>query len=122
MSGAFYAKMRGVADSLLGPQSQFAQGELKLRRIIPGSGPPYNPGPSTSIDYALSGAVGGVDQYHADGTLVVIGDKRAVVAVPEVEPTTADKLVIDGREHQIAKIERKPDAGEAVAFVIYAKA
>lgn len=118
----FYAKMRGVADSLLGPSSKFAQGALSLRRTIPGSGPPYNPGPSTTVDYALSGAVSGAGIQHADGTLVVIGDKRAVVAVPEVAPTTADKLVIDGNEHQISKIERKPEAGDAVAYVIYAKA
>lgn len=118
---SFYRDMRGVADSLLGPKSPFAQGKLLLRREIPGGGPPYNPGPPTITDYPLSGAVGGAGVQHADGTLVVIGDKRAVVAVPEVEPTTADKLVIDGKAHQIAKIERKPEAGQAVAFVIYAK-
>ena len=117
-----YRRMRGVADSLLGPKSRFAQGALALRRTIPGSGPPYDPGPSTTVDYPLSGAVGGAGVQHADGTLVQVGDKRAVVAVPEVEPLTSDRLVIDGREFSIRKIERKPEAGEAVAFVIYARA
>jgi hypothetical protein len=122
MSDAFYSKMRAVADRLLGPQSKFAQGALLLRRATPGTGPVYNPGPPTIADYALSGTVSGVDQFRADGTYVTVGDKMATVAVPEVEPTTADKLVIDGKEHQIARVERKPEAGPAVAFIIFAKA
>jgi hypothetical protein len=117
----FYTQMQEVATSLLGPSSDFAQGTLTLRRTAPGDGPPYDPGPSTETDYPLSGAVKGVSQEHIDGTLIQVGDKIATVAVPEVEPTTADKLLIDGSIHQIIKVERKPQAGTAVAFLIFAR-
>lgn len=118
----FYAKMRGVADKLLGPSSQFAQGTMLLRRTSPGSGPPHNPGPPTNTDYPISGTVRGVSAFHVDGTLVVATDKVATIAVPEVEPVTSDKVVIDGRIHSIVKIDRKPSAGDAVAFLLFIRA
>lgn len=117
----FYRGMRGVADSLLGPKSPFAQGTMALRRVIPGSGPPYNPGPSTTVDYPISGTVRGVTEEHIDGTLVRVGDKVVTIAVPDVEPNTADKVVIDGVVHQIGKIDRKPAAGEPVAFLLFVR-
>lgn len=118
----FYEQMRGVADALLGPSSDFAQGELKLRRTIPGAGPAHNPGPGTTVDFPVSGTVRGVSQQHIDGTLVVAGDKVASIAVPEVVPTTADKLIVDGKLHQISRIDRKPAAGVPVAYLIFIKA
>lgn len=115
----FYSKMRGVADSLLGPQSPFAQGQMLLRRTSPGSGPPHDPGPPVTTDYPLSGTVRGVSAQHVDGSLVVMGDKIATVAVPAVEPVTSDRVLIDGRPHSIVKIERKPEAGPAVAYLLF---
>jgi hypothetical protein len=120
MSG-FYDQMRGIADSLLGPQSQFAQGSIVLRRHIPGGGPDWDPDPPTVVDYPVSGAVRGVGQDHIDGTVIVVGDLIATITVPPVEPLTSDKLVIDGRERQIVKIERKPAAGTAVAFLVFVR-
>jgi hypothetical protein len=118
---------RGLADKLLrGPSGLPAKllgpMDIRLRRITPGDGPPYNPGPPTTTDYEMDGVVGSASIQHADGTLVSVGDKRAVVAVPDVEPTTADRLIVEGIEHPISKVERITGAGEAAAFVIYAKA
>lgn len=113
-----YSEMKAVADELLG---EFAQGTLALRRFTPGAGPAYNPGAPSTTDYPLSGVVSGVDRYRADGVLVMVGDRMATVAVPQEVPTTADRLMIDSIEHQIIKVERKPEAGEAVAYIIYAR-
>jgi len=44
------------------------------------------------------------------------------VQVPAVEPQLADKAVVDGLERQIAKVQRIPEAGTAVAYKIYLKA
>lgn len=116
-----YAELKAVADELLGPGSEFAQGTLLLRRITPGTGPAYNPGAPTVTDYALSGAVTGVDRYRADGVLVLVGDRMATVAVPQELPTPADKLIIDSVEHQILKVDIVPPAGTPVACIIYAR-
>lgn len=116
---SFYAQMQGVATSLL---TRFEQGTLQLKRVTLGSGPDWNPGPSATTLYNLTGTVSGVDQRHVDGTLIREDDLVATVAIPEIEPTTTDKLIIDSVEHQIVKVEWLPAAGTKVALKLYARA
>lgn len=116
---SFYDEMREVADDLLGPSSEFAQGVLLLRRLTPGTGPVLNPGDPTPTDYPLSGTVAGVGKEHVDGTLILASDLVATVAVPAVEPRMSDKVLVDGREHSIRRINRIPKAGTAVAFELF---
>lgn len=116
-----YTDLKAVTDKLLGPGSKFAQGTMLLRRLTPGTGPAYNPGPPTVTDYPLSGTATGVDRYRADGVLVLVGDRMAIVAVPQELPTPADKLIIDTVEHQILKFDLIPPAGTPVACIIYAR-
>lgn len=118
---SFYDEMKAVADELLGPASEFAQGTLLLRRQTPGTGPAWDPGPPTNTDYPLSGVASGLDQ-NEPATLIAISDTVLTIEVPPVEPTLADKAVVDGLEWQIAKIDRIPKAGTAVAYKIYLKA
>ena len=106
----------GLPAKLLGPMS------LALRREIPGTGPAYDPGEPTITDYPLHGVATGVSAYRADGTLVTTADKMVTVAVPDVEPLMTDKVLIEGKAHSIIKIERKTEAGEAAAFLIFVRA
>ena len=115
---SIYSRLNGVADSLLG---RFKQGALQLERVTAGNGPDWNPGPSATTPYNLTGVVSGVGKQHIDGTLICMGDKVATVAVPEVEPTTSDKLKIDGVTHQIVKVEWLPAAGAKVALKLYVR-
>lgn len=114
----FYTRMQGTASGML---TKYAQGVLLLRREAPGTGPAWDPGAPTITDYPLSGVASGLDQ-NEPATLIAISDTVLTVQVPAVEPQLSDKAVVDGLERQIAKIDRIPKAGEAVAYKIYLKA
>jgi hypothetical protein len=75
-----------------------------LERITK-TGPAYNP-VSATVPHACQLAVVEYSNSERDGTLIMVGDKKAFVAVEGVtiEPTTADRLVIDGESHAIINV------------------
>lgn len=54
-------------------------------------------------------------QAHIDGTLVRADDLR-VMAEAVVEPTTADKLRIDGKDHAILSVRALKPGGVALMY------
>jgi hypothetical protein len=69
------------------------------------TGPAYNPVLTETL-HPCQLAVVEYEKTERDGTLIMVGDKKAFVAVEGVtiEPTTADRLIIDGESHAIMDV------------------
>ncbi|WP_414461818.1 hypothetical protein [Hyphomicrobium sp. DY-1] len=98
MSTFNYSKTAASAAKLI---KKFGQ-HGAIRRLVPGNGPPYDPGPSTPVEFAADLVIVDYTISERDGTLILATDKRAYVSalglkttegVPldEIKPT--DKLV-----------------------------
>lgn len=93
----------GMKDAASRIIARFGQAGT-LRQIV-NSGPEWAP-VQTEVDTAITVAVVEYAQEVRDGTLIQSGDLRALVSVEglSVTPTTADKLIVGGVEHVIARI------------------
>lgn len=113
---AFYDEMQNIATGLL---TEFNQGVIEYGRITPGSGPDYNPGPSTIVWTTLKGATArGVSQKYVSLSLAVATDKQVVMVADQLVPDIKDKVRIDGVELKIVHIDPKPSAGTVAAYIL----
>jgi len=114
-----YARMQQTATRLL---DRFQQGVVQLVRVNPGApdpATPWEPGAPTETTYPLDATVSRVAEKYVDGTLIVATDNQVIFAVPEVTPTLADKLVIDGMVLAMKDIRPIPAAGTPVAYIAF---
>lgn len=82
-------------------------------------GPSYDPS-ITITDHACELVVLDIDLSKIDGTLIELADKMAYVSTAglTIEPTTADKIVIAGKEHAIKNVKPLAPAGVTVYWEI----
>lgn len=114
---SFYDEMQLIASGLL---SEFKQGSISVKRLTPGSGPAYDPGPPTETLYSVDGVVSGVNRKYVDGTKILESDQQIIFnADAGIVPSMSDELVIDGRVYNnIVSVKQIPAAGTPVVFVI----
>lgn len=82
------------------------------------SGDPWNPVAGSDTEYPLDGVVKGVSQEYVDGTYVIASDLQATVAVFDVVPSVEGLFKIDGKTHQIKRVDPMPAAGTPVSWRI----
>jgi len=114
-----YARMQQTATRLL---DRFQQGVVQLVRVTPGApdpATPWEPGAPTQTTYPLDATVSRVSEKYVDGTLIVATDNQVMFAVPEVAPSLADKLVIDGSVQVMKDLRPIPGAGVTVAYIAF---
>lgn len=97
---------------------RYEQGVLLY--VAPGSesGDPWNPTTGSPTNHPVEGVVTGVSQEFVDGTYIIASDLQATVSVFDVEPTVEGLFKIDGKDHQIKKVNQMPAAGTPVAWRI----
>ena len=110
-----YDEMRDIASDLL---QEFKQGVIHHVRIVPGSGPADDPGPSTTVITLLIGGVArGVSYKYVKDGLALSTDKT--VTFPVVDGLTVemrDFIDIDGERHKIVQDISVPAAGARVVY------
>lgn len=93
-----------------------------IRRTIPGSGPKYDPGPSTSYDEPADMVVTDFSSREIDGTRVLATDKKIMVAPGALtsSPALSDKVVeADGTVYNIVPpIQTKRPAGTTLVYIL----
>lgn len=124
----FYAKMQGIATSLL---TRFNQGVIELGVVTPGAGPAHNPGASTQAPWrTVKGAansaysVRGGSNSFADGTLIKEGDLKVTLAVSGAAPKPGDVIRFGGDGgpvYRVYKFVAVPATGTAAAWVCYVR-
>lgn len=105
----FYQDMQNLAADLL---VEFNQGDIKLVSLMPGTGPDYNPGPSTEVITTLTGAVArGAGFKYVSMGLAVASDLQMTMKADGVKPDENDFFEIDGKRFKIISVIAKPAAG-----------
>lgn len=117
-----YDRMRGRADSLL---AKYAQGTVVVHVITPGIPDPAQPWvpvpPSSEIQAGLDAVIREVPKSLVDGTTVIVGDLLVTFAVPSVNISVGDQIVIDGKPLGVVQVMPIPPAGTAVAMQVVAR-
>jgi len=111
-----YGRPKATADRLI---ARFGQAGT-LRRMLPGSGPAYDPGEPSPDDYAATFAVLDFNGREIDGSRVLATDKKILLAngALAIQPTLSDKLVIGDVEHSIINIETLAPGGTVVMWTL----
>lgn len=102
MAGFDYVKSRATADRLI---KRFGQTGT-LIRMIPGSGPKSNPGPSTSVSFPMTIVVLSYDRREINNTNILSTDKHIFASTlgntfGEIEPSTDTIAASDGNIYTI---------------------
>lgn len=100
---------------------------IRVERASPSAETPWIPGAPTETSYVLDAVVRGVTADMVDESVILATDLVVVVspkahlsgALVDVVPQITDKIVIDGAEKIIKKIEALPAAGLAARFHIF---
>lgn len=115
---SIYDRMQATATRLLG---QYSQGTIKYLAPVAVTGPAWAPTVGTPTEYTLKATANGVLQKFVDGTLVLASDIQIMCAVFDVSPTTSGVIDIDGRKHQIVRVDQIPAAGTPVAWRMFCR-
>lgn len=116
---SIYDEMQGVAHELL---TEFDQGGLTYIRLVPGNGPPDNPGAPTQDIKKFAGVARGVSFKYigttlANGSLVVASDLQVTLPADlGINPDMADFVGVATVQHKIIQIIKLPATGTVVAY------
>jgi hypothetical protein len=113
----FYEEMQNLTRDLLSDKD-FKQGTIEYVRLVPGSGPIDNPGPSTPDKTELpGGVVKGVSFKYVNDGLALSTDLTVTVPVhPDITPDMRDFIDIDGVRHKIVQDISSPAGGTRVVW------
>jgi hypothetical protein len=77
-----------------------------LKRTIPGSGPAWNPGTPTEVEFTVLALFEEYSDNMIDGTTIMRGDRKLLFSAEHFEafPKTTDKLIINGEEFNIINV------------------
>ena len=100
-----YARIRRSADRAINRSGQSGY----IRRTTPGTGPAWNPGEGSYINYPIRFVLIDYDQKDRDGTLILEKDQQALISVGSlsIEILGTDQLV-DSSGNVYGIIDIKP--------------
>jgi len=112
----FYDEMKSVASDVF---AEFKQGIIQYVALTAVEGAtPDDPGEPTRVTPTVNATARPVSTKYVDGTHIVRSDIQISMPNDGLEPTMGNMFNIDGVEHQIVEIMRRPSAGTAVAFTV----
>lgn len=118
MSEFNYARPRATAERLI---RRFGQPGTLRRAGAPG-GDPWNPTPGADADYPCRLVETDYDARDVDGSLVLMTDKRVLVAPGlEVEPQNGDRLLYGGKTMQVVSAKRTRPGETTLMYEIQAR-
>lgn len=114
---AIYDEMQNLARDIL-TDPEFKQGKIEYVRIVPGTGPIDNPGPSTTVVTEMPGGVArGVSFKYVKDGLALSSDLTVILPVTAgVVPNMKDFIDIDGVRYKIIQDISTPAAGTRVVW------
>lgn len=113
-----YGKMQDTAKRLM---DRFAQGTVYHIRDGAPTGPVNNPTPGVPVKTLVDATVSGVDAQYIQEGFVTGSDLQMTVPEFGIEPLTSDRFEIDGREHEVIRVDRIPASGVVVAYRMFLK-
>ena len=118
---AIYKRGQDTAKRLL---DKFQQGAISHVRDGAPTGPEWDPQPGLPDVTPVVGAVRGVSQHYVghpleNGMMITQSDLMATLPEFGIDPSTSDRLNIDGRDYAIIKVERIPAAGTLIVWKVF---
>lgn len=111
-----YDEMQNLARDILS-DPDFKQSPIRYIAIIPGSGTPDDPGPSTSVPYDLDAVAKGVSYKYVKDGLALSTDKTVTAAIrSDLVPDMKGFIEIDGERYKIVQDITAPAAGTRVVW------
>lgn len=105
----FYDELQNVASELL---KEFKQGTIQYVRVVPGNGPPDNPGPATTQSIEVDAVARGVSYKYVKDSVALSTDLTVTMAVRSgITPNMRDFIDIDGKRYKIVQDISVPAAG-----------
>lgn len=115
----FYTDMQKIASDVLG---EFKQGVVQYVELVAVAGAtPDDPGEPTETLTTVNAAVRPVSTKYVDGSHIVQSDKQITMPGDGVEPKITGNMRIDGVDHKIVEIMRRPAAGTPVSYTVIAR-
>lgn len=112
----FYDEMRAVASDVF---AEFKQGTIEYVQMVPATGATLdNPGVPTEQVTEINAVAKPVSTRYIDGTHIVGTEKEVVMPNDGTEPQMSGFVRVDGVQHKIKRIMRRPEAGVAVAYTL----
>lgn len=117
MTSFDYARATATAQRLI---ARFGQ-SATLQRIT-NSGTSYNP-TRTPADHACTVVVLDFDDTLVDGTRIKKSDRRVIMSTAglTIEPTTTDKLIVDGQTYAVHAVTSLNPGGTTVYWELQAR-
>ncbi len=117
---SIYDEMRVIAGELL---TEFGQGGVVHQRVVPGVGPPENPGVGVTVQTPLNEVVAkGVTAQFVDGSMILASDLELVIPASKLQPTLRDTYLINGSTHTTVTIKPVPAVGTPVVYRVIVRA
>lgn len=105
----FYEEMQNVASGVL---KEFKQGVIHYVKMVPGNGPPDNPGPATPQAIEVDAVAKGVSYKYVRDSVALSTDLTVTMAVRSgIVPNMRDFIDIDGKRFKIVQDISVPAAG-----------
>lgn len=115
----FYKDMQNLASGVI---REFQQGTITYTRMIPGDGPPDDPGEPREVTSTIPATVKGVQYRYIDGTNIVASDLQLTMPADlGFVPTIESFINVDGRRHRVVQVTAVPPAGTPVAYTVIFK-
>src|SRR3954454_20882687 len=93
-----YSRAKATAERLIKKYGQ----EATLRKAGVPTGDPWRPVEGSTTDYKVQVVLTDYTDQDRDGTLIQQTDKKALIVGHE--PGDADKLILNGKEHEIVRV------------------
>lgn len=113
----FYNRLQGTATNLL---TKFNQGVIRHWRAGSNTGSTFNPVIGSPTYTTLNATARGVESKYVND-YVSGSDIQVISAVFGLEPTSADKIELNGKLHEIVQVDRIPASGTIIAWRLFLK-
>ncbi len=118
MSGAtFQQDVVGLFNEIA---DEFGTGSYTVTIERPAAQPenPWDDPAGSPTSYTIRALIEEYRQDQIDGTLIRAGDRRVLLDPTVIEPTTADRVVIDGDEYAIVRVQAEAPAGVPLLYML----
>ena len=117
----FYERAGASALKLLKKYGQSAT--LKRTETTTSPLKPWEPGASTTVSYPVTCVVADFSEKMIDGSTIIYGDKRVIVAAKDmpVVPCVSDVIAVGATEYTIINVKTIAPAGAAVVYELHAR-
>lgn len=118
MSGASIQEEVSAALAEVGQATGTGKFNVTINRPAAQPENPWDAPVGSPVPYQVRAVIEEYTQDQIDGTLIRAGDRRVLLDPTVIEPTTADRVVIDGAEYAIVRVQAEAPTGVPLIYTL----